>query len=72
MHGDIMQPLGRKPSRWPNKVDHHIVGHKNWWEDDMCSENKAADRRDWKKIVEEEIDGFVNDKKYNNQFTFWP
>jgi hypothetical protein len=48
-----MQPQGRKPSRWPNKVDHRMVKCKNWWEDQMCTENKAADRRDWKKEIKQ-------------------
>jgi hypothetical protein len=58
-----MQPQGRKPCRFPSKVDHHILGCKNWWEGEMGSdENKAADRRDWKKEVDEELIDFFSNK----------
>jgi len=50
-----MQPMGRKPSRFPSKTDHHILKTKNWWEDDMCSENKVAERTTWKQEVNQEL-----------------
>lgn len=42
-----MQPMGRKPSRFPGKVDHHPgKGYVNWWEKGMATnENKKASRR---------------------------
>jgi hypothetical protein len=41
-----MQPMGRKPSRFPGKVDHHPKkGYVNWWEKGMSTnENKKASR----------------------------
>ena len=54
--------MGRKPSRFPGKVDHHPGrGARNFWESDFgSSENKAAARRQAKDdiaaIVSAEMD----------------
>ena len=53
-----MKPLGRRPIRWPGKVDHHPgKGWINWWESEKHNpkENKALEKRQWKKEIEEEI-----------------
>jgi hypothetical protein len=42
--------------RFPSKVDHHLgKGIQNWWEGDRQDENKAADRREGKKTIQEEL-----------------
>ena len=56
-----MKPLGRRPSRFPGKVDHHPgKGWINWWEADDAygsnSENKARDKREWQQQVKKELD----------------
>lgn len=54
-----MQPLGRKPSRFPSKQDvHPAKGFMNWWEAEgamSSGENKAAARRAARKEIEEEV-----------------
>lgn len=50
-----MQPLGRKPTRFPGKIDHHPLPKRlyvNWWEVDCLKENKKAARREAKKEIE--------------------
>ena len=50
-----MKPLGQKPHR-SNYVDcHPPKGFRNWWESEGCTENKAEDRRNWKKQVQAEV-----------------
>jgi hypothetical protein len=48
-----MQPLGRKPCKFPSKEDiHPRDGYINWWEDEMsCKENKKAERQKVKKEI---------------------
>ena len=59
-----MWPLGRKMVRFPSKVDHHLgKGIQNWWEGDRQDENKAADRRDGKKTIQEELDQILEQVK---------
>ncbi len=51
-----MKPLGRKPVKFPSKVDHHP--HKpdvNWWENNSNSANKTSDKQTSKKQIEKEI-----------------
>ena len=50
-----MKPLGQKPHK-QNFEDHHIKGFRNWWEAEGCDENKAADKRLAKKLIEEELE----------------
>jgi len=52
-----MKPLGRKPTRFPGKVDNHPPkGWSNWWEDDMGTyENKTASRQAGKKDIENQL-----------------
>jgi hypothetical protein len=47
-----MQPLGRKKSRFPGKVDCH-PGKKleNWWENAFSRTNKKSDRREGKRHI---------------------
>lgn len=48
-----MQPLGRKPIKFPGKKDHHVRPKrlwKNWWEVDFTSVNKKAARQKANKI----------------------
>ena len=42
-----MQPMGRKPTRFPSKVDRHPHdGRVNWWETEMANdENKKGERQ---------------------------
>lgn len=49
-----MQPLGRKPLRFPGKTDCHPRKPEiNWWEDDHATENKALEKRRANKEIEE-------------------
>lgn len=52
-----MQPMGRKPSRFPSKTDcHPPKGHMNWWEAEMgTGANKKADRFAGKKEIERRL-----------------
>ena len=54
-----MQPMGRRPTRFPGKIDYHPHdGRVNWWEAEIGNdENKKADRQRAKKeIRNEEVD----------------
>ncbi len=59
-----MQPLGRKPSRFPKKTDAHLHnGLVNWWEVDMdrkCA--KRAERLEFKKGLRKLLDELDEDK----------
>ena len=48
-----MQPLGRKPTRFPGKTDcHPRDGMKNWWEVEIGNdENKKSSRQAAKKAI---------------------
>jgi hypothetical protein len=47
-----MQPMGRKPVRFPGKQDcHPPKGHLNWWEADVETVNKTADRTEARKDI---------------------
>ena len=49
-----MKPMGRKPSRFPRKIDCHPPrGYENWWESEGCSANKKAERQFAKKLLQE-------------------
>ena len=52
-----MQPMGRKPTRFPNKVDcHPHDGRSNWWEVEMANdENKKTERQQAKKHINKEL-----------------
>ncbi len=64
VNGDDMKPLGRKPSRFPNKVDHHPgEGFVNWWENAFSRGNQKAERQAAKK----EIHNGEVDYKYRDQ-----
>jgi hypothetical protein len=53
-----MQPLGRKPSRFPTKTDcHPPKGYVNWWENEMSTPaNKAAAKRDAELEIKKEME----------------
>ena len=41
-----MQPLGRKPSRFPGKIDYHPKRpYFNWWEVELSADKKKAERQ---------------------------
>ncbi|MCP3704935.1 MAG: hypothetical protein GY954_18645, partial [Alteromonas sp.] len=48
-----MQPMGRKPSRFPGKTDYHPkYGEVNWWEAELGNdENKKAERQKARKEI---------------------
>ena len=51
-----MQPLGRKPKRFPGKIDYHPrKGFVNWWETEGCDANKTAEKREARKEIEDEL-----------------
>lgn len=50
-----MQPLGRKPTRFPSKQDHHFINERNWWEP-INDENKASWRANEKREIEKELE----------------
>jgi len=51
-----MQPLGRKPIRFPGKLNLDSKGFINWWEEEEAtSENKKASRRQSKKYIQNEL-----------------
>lgn len=56
-----MQPMGRKPSRFPTKIDNHFHdGNQNWWEIEMCdSSNKTAEKQKVKKEIREQVSKHV-------------
>lgn len=49
-----MQPLGRKPKRVNFTDCHPPRGFINWWEP-VAEENKAAERRDARKDIEQQM-----------------
>lgn len=53
-----MQPLGRRPCRFPSKTDcHPPKGYVNWWEAEMGNdENKPAERQAARREIAREID----------------
>lgn len=52
-----MKPLGRRPSRFPGKVDHHPgKGWVNWWEKEFSEPNKARDKREWQQQAKKDLD----------------
>ena len=65
----MMQPLGRKPSRFPTKVDYHPrKGYINWWENEMSTnDNKAAEKRECKEAIQKALDEEASEpKEYPN------
>lgn len=54
-----MKCLGLKKLRFPQKIDWHIVGFKNWWEGITYKNGKKRDRREAKKEIQE----IVNQQK---------
>jgi cytochrome c551/c552 len=50
-----MQPLGRKPVKFPSKTDHHIIGWENWWEAIVPPNLKCA-RQDAKREIKQELE----------------
>jgi|GEM_PF-5995388 len=52
-----MQPLGRKPVKFPSKTDcHPPKGYSNWWEVEINHhDRKRADRREAKRNIRKEI-----------------
>ena len=51
-----MQPLGRKPKRFPGKIDYHPrKGFENWWETEGCDANKTAEKRMARREIEDEL-----------------
>jgi hypothetical protein len=51
-----MKPLGLKKLRFPQKIDWHLVGLKNWWEAIEAKNGKTRDRRESKKEIQEIIE----------------
>ena len=51
-----MKPLGRKPTRFPGKIDWHVKKDKlvNWWED-MIGCKKKSERQKSKKELKKYI-----------------
>ena len=50
----LMQPMGRKPTRFPGKIDHHPPkGSVNWWEVDISTESNKSERANGKKEIAE-------------------
>ena len=55
-----MQPLGRRPIRFPGKEDSHPgKGYKNWWEDND-GDNKSTEKRQAKKEIQIELNNIEN------------
>lgn len=50
-----MQPLGRKPTRFPSKKDHRFVRLRNWWED-IKTESKKSHRQHEKEAIRKELE----------------
>lgn len=47
-----MQPMGRRPVRFPGKIDHHPPkGSVNWWEAELSTESKKTERANGKKEI---------------------
>lgn len=56
-----MQPLGRKPTRFPSKTDiHPKKGFVNWWESEICTEDKKSYRASEKKQILKELNSESN------------
>ncbi len=58
-----MQPMGRKPVRFPGKIDWHIRKCKNWWEDEH-EPNRKTERQDVKKEIKEDLINIDNSLIY--------
>lgn len=51
-----MQPMGRKPTRFPGKEDcHPTKGSVNWWEWEIDTSNKKGERAAAKREIRNEI-----------------
>jgi hypothetical protein len=51
-----MQPMGRKPIRFPGKQDHHPRKPlANWWEVEVATEDKSKDRQQARRDIIEEL-----------------
>lgn len=51
-----MQPMGRKPVRFPSKTDCHPPKRLvNWWEAEICTEGKKTERANGKKEIEQAL-----------------
>lgn len=50
-----MKPLGQKPHHTNFTDCHPPKGFVNWWEAEGCDENKAADKRNWKRDMQQEL-----------------
>lgn len=62
-----MQPMGRKPTKFPSKTDCHPKdGSKNWWEDGVQTANKKAERTNAKKAIKKELSEAGNDETRAN------
>lgn len=47
-----MQPMGRRPVKFPGKIDHHPPkGSVNWWEAELSTESKKTERANGKKEI---------------------
>ena len=56
-----MQPQGRKPIKFPGKEDcHPPKGHVNWWEYEIETESKKAERQNKKKEIKKELQDYNN------------
>lgn len=54
-----MQPMGRKPVRFPSKVDAHPTApYVNWWEAEISTDDKKkSERQQAKKDIASELLG---------------
>jgi hypothetical protein len=51
-----MQPLGRKPIRFPGKQDHHPRKPlANWWEVEVATEGAKQERQQVRRIINAEL-----------------
>lgn len=65
-----MQPLGRKPCKFPSKRDcHPKKPNVNWWEFEICSDgsNKSHRQKSKRKIIKEIDSYYCNNSKIINQ-----
>ena len=53
--GYVLKPLGKKKIRHNYKDNHPQKGHINWWEADIDTANKKADRQKKRMIIEEQL-----------------
>ncbi len=50
-----MKPLGKKKIHHNYKDNHPLKGYINWWEADMDTANKKAERQKERMIIEDQL-----------------